>query len=307
MKILLLFSGGLDSILAHKILLENNFKIKTVQFFTPFLGIKDIDNYKNYFAEKFNINIHIIDIWDEYKFIITNPVHGFGKNLNPCLDCKLLFYKKAASIMRHQGFYCIATGEVVGQRPFSQQQNTLAFLEKNSGLTGKILRPLSYGSSLKIQGKSFYNITGRGRKKQFELAKLFNITENITPAGGCLLTDPNFSKKCRIILDFFENSAENLEKEFFEIIKYGRVVTFDNSVIIIGKDEKDNEKLLKYKKFIDQKSVYLISENYPAPVSVILKKEPFELKLTEIEQIIKKYVKPSYRDVVKFKIVDNLE
>ena len=204
LNILLLFSGGLDSILSYYILKENGFNVKSIQFFTPFLNIKNRDCYIEYYKKKFNISVELVDVWLDYRKILVNPKHGYGKNLNPCLDCKLLFYKKAKFLMEKEKFDCIATGEVVGQRPFSQQQNTLTFLEKHSGLTGKIVRPLSYKKSLQIPDKMFYNITGRGRKKQFEIAKQYNIDiKEVTPAGGCLLTDPNFSKKCRMILETF--------------------------------------------------------------------------------------------------------
>lgn len=303
MKILLLFSGGLDSILCYRILKENNFSVKAIQFFTPFLGIKDTEEYIGYYQKKFNIKVDLIDVWEEFKYILANPSQGYGKNLNPCLDCKLLFYKKAKFIMEEEGFDCIATGEVIGQRPFSQQRNSLTFLEKHSGLEGKILRPLSYDKSLKIPEKTFYNITGRGRKKQFELAERFNIAENITPAGGCLLTDPNFSKKCRIVLEFFDNNPENLKKEYFEIIKYGRLKKIGNHLMIIGKDEKDNAKLLFYKEYIEENSIYLISANCPSPVVVILKnRNSKNIKINLFLPTIKKFIKPCYRDIVIFNI-----
>jgi tRNA-specific 2-thiouridylase len=225
LNILLLFSGGLDSILSYYILKENRFYVDVVQFYTPFLGIKNERDYQNYYLEKFNISIELIDIFEDYKYILTNPAHGYGKNLNPCLDCKLLFYKKAKEIFEMKVYNYIATGEVVGQRPFSQMSNSLNFLENQVQLKGKILRPLSYQKSARIEGKNFFELSGRGRKPQIKLAKSFGINvKEVTPAGGCLLTDPLFAEKCRKIINFFNKEPEKLKREFFEIIKFGRII-----------------------------------------------------------------------------------
>jgi tRNA U34 2-thiouridine synthase MnmA/TrmU len=170
LKVLLLFSGGLDSILAYKILENEGYKIKSIQFYTPFQHISDKKEYVANFYENYNISLELIDIWDEYEKILLSPEYGFGKNLNPCIDCKLLFYRKAGEIMEKFSYDFLATGEVVGQRPFSQRSDAINFLEKKSGLKGKVLRPLSSGLSANVKEKNFYNIKGRGRKQQLEIA-----------------------------------------------------------------------------------------------------------------------------------------
>ena len=302
MKILLLFSGGLDSILSFYILKENGFNVKPVQFFTPFLNIKDKDEYITYYKNNFNITVNLIDIWKDYRRILTKPKHGYGKNLNPCLDCKLLFYEKAKLLMEKEGFEYMATGEVIGQRPFSQQQNSITFLEKLSGLKGKIIRPLSCKKSLQIPDKIFYNITGRGRKKQFELAKQYNVdVKKVTPAGGCLLTDPNFSKKCRIVLENFSFESNYLKEEYFEIIKFGRLFKVNDSILIVGKDETDNNILLSFKKKLSDEAIFLISENHPAPVAVIINSKSETNEVGEYLKIIKNFVKEKYRETLLMK------
>ncbi len=301
MKILLLFSGGLDSILCYKILEQKNYTVKAVQFYTPFLHIQDIEKYKEFYKKKYNILIHVIDIWNDYKKILINPQFGFGKNLNPCLDCKLLFYKKAEEIFVKNGFDLIATGEVIGQRPFSQKTDTINLLEKYSNLKGKILRPLSYFHSAKIEGEVFYNFKGRGRKNQIELAKEFNIEPIPTPAGGCLLTEPTYCEKLIKLYSFLENSIEKFEEIYFELIKFGRVFNIDNCFLIIGRNKIDSENFQKL--FKKSNNFYLIiTSNYPGPVSALILKNNSKITKNIFEKI-KEFVKKDYRENIEFKIL----
>lgn len=298
-KILLLFSGGLDSVLCYHILLNKGFKVKTVQFYTPFLHIKSVKDYIEDIYNKYKIPLEMIDIWNEYKEVLLKPEHGYGGNLNPCIDCKLLFYKKAGEIMEKEGFDFIATGEIAGQRPFSQRSDALHLLEKKSGLKGKILRPLSYDLSCKIDDEEFYNIKGRGRKTQVKLANEFCIKDIPTPAGGCLLTEPTYCAKVEQVFDFFKKQSDLLEKDYFEIIKYGRVILLnENILLIIGRNKEDGDKLEKFKKV---KNGYLIvSKNLPGPVSLMVVKDKKDINKEKIFEKIKEFVKKGYKDSIEF-------
>jgi hypothetical protein len=300
MKILLLFSGGLDSILCYKILEEKGFDFIAIQFYTPFLHINNKNKYLEFYKKNYNIDIHLIDIWNEYKKILINPVQGFGKNLNPCLDCKLLFYKKAKKIMELKGFEFIATGEVIGQRPFSQKKDTINFLEKNAGLKGKILRPLSYFHSAKIDNEIFFEIKGRGRKKQLELAEEFKINPIPTPSGGCLLTEPTYCDKLKTLYNFLENNMENFHEIYFELIKYGRVFEIEDNLIIIGRNHSDSDNFEKLFKN-NNKFKLVVSKNLPAPVSALISNQN---KLNKkVFEKIKEFVKKDYKEKVEFRIL----
>ena len=183
--------------------------------------------------------------------MIKNPKYGWGKGLNPCIDCKIYMLKKAKKIMEEIGASFIITGEVLGQRPMSQHKNALNLIEKQAGLKGKILRPLS-AKNLEITEaeakgivyrEKLFGITGRTRKKQLELVEKFDIIEYSSPAGGCLLTDKFFSKKLK---DLFENNKK-IKLENIEVLKYGRHFRYKGNKIIVGRNEKENNILIKMK------------------------------------------------------------
>ena len=218
-----LLSGGLDSTLAVRLLLDQGIEIKGLHFYTGFcitehkrrLGIKKEDGqqYVNpalRAAALLKIPIEIIDISEEYFNIVLNPKFGYGKNVNPCVDCRIFMLKKAKEIMEKEGYHFVVTGEVVGQRPMSQTYERLRLIEKEAGLEGYILRPLS-AKVLKptipeikgwVDRSKLLGIKGRGRKKQIELANMYGI-EYEQPAGGCCyLTDENYAARFQEAFNF---------------------------------------------------------------------------------------------------------
>ncbi len=213
-----LLSGGLDSSLAVRLVQEQGVEVKALHFYTGFcitehkrrLGLtRDGQQYINpalKAAARLGVPLEIVDISEEYYHIVLNPKFGYGKNVNPCVDCRIFMLKKAKEIMEREGYHFVVTGEVLYQRPMSQTPQRLRLIEKESGLEGYILRPLSAKvlppTIPEIKGwvdrEKLQGIVGRSRKKQMELAKRFGIEDYEQPAGGCCyLTDENYAFRFR--------------------------------------------------------------------------------------------------------------
>ncbi len=211
-----LFSGGLDSILAVKVLEEQGLKVKCLNFVTPFFGKPDM---LSTWRKLYNVDVSAVDIGEDFvQLLRTRPEHGFGKLLNPCVDCKILLMRKAHELMQFYGASCVVSGEVLGQRPMSQRRDTLNVIRRDSGLKEILLRPLSAKlldpSAAELSGlvdrDKLHNISGRGRKKQLELAAYYGITEIPTPAGGCMLAEQeNASRYWMVLTRVAEPTAED--------------------------------------------------------------------------------------------------
>ena len=243
-----LISGGLDSILAVKMVLEQDVEVIGVCFTSPFF---DKSVHATPIAEKSGIDLKIINFGDEYISLIKNPIHGYGKNINPCIDCHIYMLKQAKKLMEEINADFVFTGEVLNERPMSQHLNALKLIEKESGLTGKLLRPLSAQlleptipeTTGIIDRKRLGNISGRSRKTQIALAKIYGITGFPQPAGGCLLTDENFSNRLK---DSFEHNEYSLnDLELLKIGRHFRVPNDESAKIIVGRNEKENAQILK--------------------------------------------------------------
>ncbi|MCM8804992.1 MAG: hypothetical protein NC833_07030 [Candidatus Omnitrophica bacterium] len=266
LKAIVLLSGGLDSSLATKIILEQNIEIMALNFFTPFCRcnrIKGCYSVAKYFSEKVGIPIKRIFLGEEYLKIIENPKYGYGKNLNPCIDCRILMFKKAKEIMEKEGFSFIVTGEVLDQRPKSQTLKALKIIEKETGLEGLIVRPLSANLLPEtipekkgwIDRSKLLSIKGRRRETQFYLADFYGIKDYPCPAGGCLLTDPSFSKRMRDLIEFGSVDLKNIE--LIKIGRHFRLTPFTK--LIIGRNELENKKILALKEMDD---IIIRSENF---------------------------------------------
>lgn len=234
-----LFSGGLDSILSVKILQEQGVDVRALSFTTPFFG----DDRIREVAEANGIDIEFIDITDDYLEMLEKPKYGYGKNANPCIDCKILMIRKAS----RYGNY-VVTGEVLGQRPMSQLKDRLNTIEKETAMGGKILRPLSAKllepTEPEVKGyvdrEKLYGIQGRSRKEQIELMEKFGVRDYVKSAG-CLLTDENYAKKLFDILD------KDYDKDDINLLNLGRHFRKGDTKIIVGRNKEENEKLLDNK------------------------------------------------------------
>ncbi len=276
-KALVLFSGGLDSILAVRLLQEQGIETELVWFVNPFSSERhDIRKL----ARQLGAKLHVIPLGKDYFDVIRNPRHGYGSGMNPCIDCKIHMYRLAKRLAEKTGADFIATGEVLGERPFSQNRKALMLIEREAGLENRVVRPLSAKLLPETQAEKaglvnrekLLDIRGRRRVRQIELAKRFGIKEYPSPAGGCLLTDKQFSARLK---DLFENQKE-VTPEDIELLRLGRHFRFKNSKIVVGRNEEENKKLLE----IASKTglVWMEVSGHPGPVSVVRKPDEEVLK-----------------------------
>jgi len=250
-KALGLLSGGLDSTLAVKLMLEQGVEVETVNFLTPFClcGTRKCDATD--VASRFQVKLKRIFLGDEYLKMLRKPKHGYGKNMNPCIDCRILMLKKAKQYAKQIGADFIFTGEVLDERPMSQHRRAMETIEREAGLEGKILRPLSAKCLPEtdaekkgwIERKKLLDIKGRSRKRQIELARSFSLSNYPCPAGGCLLTDREFTAK---VTDLFKHKRAVHLKDI-SLLKVGRHFRLGSNKIIVGRNEKENKSLLSLK------------------------------------------------------------
>jgi len=254
-KALALLSGGLDSTLAVKVILEQGIEVEALNFTSPFCSCTGRNagckSEAVRVAEEFNIPIKVMNKGMEYLEIVRNPRHGYGKGMNPCIDCRIFLMRKAKEYMAESGADFVITGEVLGQRPMSQRRHTLDIIERESGLAGLLLRPLSakhFEPTIpELEGwvdrKSLLAIQGRSRKEQMQLASELDVKNYPCPAGGCLLTELSFVSKVK---DVFDHS-DQLNLRDFRLLRLGRHFrTAPRTKLIVGRDEAENDLLEKH-------------------------------------------------------------
>ena len=263
-----LSSGGLDSILSAVILRDQGIEVEWISFETPFFSSAKARQA----AYKTKIPVTIKNITQVYLKMLKNPPCGYGKHMNPCMDCHALMFRLAGTIMKNKGFNFVFSGEVLGQRPMSQTKPSLRYVQKHSDIDGYILRPLSAKRlPLTIPEKEglvnrelLLDISGRSRKPQIKLAEKFGITEYPNPAGGCLLTDKGYSARLK---DLFEHRSTYTEKEL-HLLKYGRHLRFDNNTkLIVGRTKQDNEKIIKYHN--PSRDTIIKVKDFPGPIVIV--------------------------------------
>ncbi len=266
-KAVALISGGLDSLLAAKLMLEQGVHVEGINFYTGFCveghthAIRKKDKKKPkrnnalWSAEQLGIKLHIIDIIEEYKDIVINPKHGYGANLNPCLDCKIFMVNKAKQWMEQHGFDFIVTGEVIGQRPMSQRKDLLPVVVRESGADDRLLRPLcakNLAPTLPeregwVDRNRLLDFHGRNRKPQMALAEKFGFEDYASPAGGCcFLTDANYAKK---LADLWQaQQHKNYELDDIMLLKVGRHLRpRPHFKLIVAREEGESEYLGHYR------------------------------------------------------------
>ncbi len=244
-----MLSGGLDSTLAILVLLRQGIDITAVTFLTHFgCDISDSSSCsKNPYpaAEKFGFKVKLSHLADEFIEIVKNPKYGHGRNMNPCIDCRILMLREAKELMGLIGADFIVTGEVLGQRPMSQRRDTLNIIDRDAGVKGYVLRPLSaqlFNETVPereglVKRELLYNFSGRSRRPQMALAKELGLTDYPAPAGGCLLTEPNFSFRLRELLDHTPEPSLN----DLHLLRAGRHFRLSPTCkAIVGRDEKEN-------------------------------------------------------------------
>lgn len=245
-KAVALFSGGLDSTLAILTILKQGIDVKALAFLTPFNTSISGKSLHVSFSQQFGFDLQIRHLEETFIDMVKNPRFGYGKNMNPCIDCRILMLKEAKLIMDETGADFIITGEVLGQRPMSQRKDTLNRVDREAGVKGSVLRPLSAQlldvtipeTGGIVSRDMLHDFRGRSRKPQIDLARELGLMHYPAPAGGCLLTDPIFSHKLRDLM------AHNQDFGVRDItlLKVGRHFRFSPECkIVVGRDKKENE------------------------------------------------------------------
>jgi tRNA U34 2-thiouridine synthase MnmA/TrmU len=251
MKAVGLFSGGLDSTLAIKLITEQEIEVTALHFFSPFCTCnkKGCGFTVKEMVTQLDVDFRAKFLGEEYLSLVKKPKYGYGKNLNPCIDCRILIFKKAKELMHKIKASFVITGEVLGQRPKSQYKRALSIIEKESGLEGLVVRPLSAKLLAPtipekkgwINRDKLLDFWGRTRKPQIKLANIFGINNYPCASGGCLLTEPSFCKRVKDLLEYKEFNLRNVE--LLKVGRHFRITPFFK--LIVGRNEGENKKLLK--------------------------------------------------------------
>lgn len=273
MKAIALFSGGLDSVLAMKLIIEQGVDVLAININTGFGSTKDRLAHMQNMCAQVGAELKIIDIESEYlQDVLFDPKHGYGKNFNPCIDCHAKMFAVAKRVMESEGASFLISGEVLGQRPMSQNKDALQTVLNESNCDGLLLRPLSAKALAptiaELEGwvdrDRLEGIVGRSRDRQLELVKQMGITDFESPGGGCLLTDENFAKK---MFDFVK--YDTFEVRDIPIMKHGRHLRLkDGSKLVIGRNKEENEHL---QNIDNDKYHHIKTVGLPGPHSLLSK------------------------------------
>jgi len=263
-----LCSGGLDSILSALVLQKQGIEVEWITFETPFFSARNARRA----AKNTGIPITVRNITTVYLDMLKNPPCGYGKHMNPCMDCHALMFRLAGDHMKTRGFDFLFSGEVVGQRPMSQNKQSMRYVEKHSGHDGYILRPLSAKNLPEtlvekeglVDREQLLDLSGRTRKPQMALAEEFGVREYPAPAGGCLLTDKGFSDRLK---DLFDHQDSYTEDEL-NLLKHGRHLRLDETTrIVVGRTQSDNENIKRHRN--PDTDLLIKVKKFPGPVVVM--------------------------------------
>ncbi|MBI3616029.1 MAG: hypothetical protein HY211_05885 [Candidatus Omnitrophica bacterium] len=289
-KAVVMLSGGLDSTLAAKLMLEQGVELCGLYLSAPW-GCCDKTKAMKV-AAQLGIEFMVVKMTQEYIGVIRKPKYGYGSSMNPCIDCRIYMFEKAKELMAQIGAAFLVTGEVLGQRPMSQMRHSLFLIEKQAGLARRIVRPLSakvLPATLPeeegvIDRERMCGITGRSRKEQMQLALKYGILDYPNPAGGCLLTDQEFGNRVR---DLFQ-TQEEVDLEDMELLRLGRQFRLNpHTKLIVGRNEEENRTLAEY---LAPGRVLFVPEGFPGP-SVLLIGPPDEAADRRALKMIAHYTK----------------
>lgn len=305
-KALSLFSGGLDSILATRLIMDQGIEVEAIQFVTPFFNydvLLDLEGHKKKIKDTFGIDVSVIDISDNYLRLLHNPLHGFGKNFNPCIDCKIMMFRRAKSMLAERGASFLISGEVLGQRPMSQRRDTMNVIERDSETRSLLLRPLCAQlmaeTEPEIKGwvdrSKLLRMSGRGRSAQIALAAQYGITDYPAPAGGCTLADPILSKRiAELYRADIKLSAVSITVPDIRVLLIGRQLLLPGGGwLVLGRDEKDNDRL---EQLAQPDDALLYMEEWPGPTALLKKAK---IRYSDPETL-RKYLELSAELIIRY-------
>ncbi|MFT7860760.1 MAG: argininosuccinate synthase domain-containing protein [Sulfurimonas sp.] len=280
MKAIALFSGGLDSTLAMKLIIDQGIDVLAINIATGFGSTKDRREHMENMCRQVGAEFKIVDIQDEYlQDVLFDPKYGYGKHFNPCIDCHAKMFEVAKRIMEDEGASFLISGEVLGQRPMSQNKDALKTVLNESNCEGLLLRPMS-AKNLEptipetegwVDREKLEGIIGRSRDRQMELAREIGLEDYESPGGGCLLTDENFGKK---MWDFIK--YDKFEKQDIPVMKHGRHFRLENGAkLVIGRDKDENEFLQNIE---NDKFYHIRTIGIPGPHALLSKNASAEDK-----------------------------
>ncbi len=291
-RALVLLSGGLDSVLAAELLRRCGVEVEGICFVTPFFGSEAAEKA----ASAMGINLHVVDITEPHLEVVRRPRFGYGRYLNPCIDCHALMVKVAMERREEYGADFVATGEVLGERPKSQNRQALDLVTRFSGAGDLLLRPLSARLLPEtrperegwVKREDLLDISGRSRKRQLMLAREWGLREYQTPAGGCLLTDPGFSERMRELMD----RVPDFDRLDVELIKLGRQFFVGDTLIVLGRRHEEN---LRLRELALPTDLLVRERERPGPTALLRRfprgTDPGEEALAEAARLLGRYGK----------------
>jgi len=248
---LALFSGGLDSILACRVVAAQGIAVQAVKFVTPFFGYELLareQEYARLVRDNYGIEVVLREVSEPYFAMLRNPAHGYGKNFNPCIDCKILMLKEAKRLMPEFSASFLITGEVIGQRPMSQRRDTLRVIERDSGCDGILLRPLCAKTQAPtlaereglVDRELLLDFNGRGRQPQIQLAERFGVKDYPRPAGGCVLAEPDQARR----IAWYYARYPKVRLNDIRLLLFGRHFQLPHGGwLVLGRDEAENGRI----------------------------------------------------------------
>lgn len=274
-KAVALLSGGLDSQIAVRMIKEQNIEVEAIAIKTPFCDFdcgKGCGHKVLEVATELDIKLKTVYLGKEYLDMLKKPKYGYGSGMNPCIDCRMMMYNEAKKHMEKIGADFIITGEVLQQRPMSQNSNALQVIEKETNLVGKVLRPLSAQllpatepeKNRVVNSDMLGSIRGRSRREQLNLANKYGIIDPPNSAGGCLLTDPQFAIRIRDLYKYAKSEPTINDMDLLKLGRHFRMNEF--SKLIVGRNQFENEQIQS----LVNESDYLIQPTtIPGPTSIL--------------------------------------
>ncbi len=291
-KAIALLSGGLDSTLAAKLIIDQDIQVIGLFLESPFGCKENVEAV----AKHLGIPLRTVDKGMAYIELIRNPKYGYGKNINPCIDCRIYMFQIAEQVMEKEGADFIITGEVIGQRPMSQRREAMDIIDRDSGTGGRVLRPLSAKHNPPtlpetegwVNRKKLLALSGRSRTEQLKRADTLGLKFYTPPGGGCLLTDANFSNR---LSTFFENN-EDFTMLDVQLLRYGRHVDLsDGAHLVIGRNAEENDQLEAVsKEGVTSGEITILRPAFSGPIAVLSRKHDAKT-LDEAARWIAKYAK----------------